>query len=451
MSPVGQTSGWTCGRLTALRARYECADPISRAALALLVLASLKAALWALISQDVPDELGYFKEIANIAATGRTGSISGHIVGVWAYLGAMAVRVGWVFGAEALLSVRLLGGACTVGSAWLGYRTGRMLTDRAFPPLAALMLIAFNPMYSFMGSSANSDTMQALWSSAAIHVAVVALVRGATPRRLLGLAGFTALVCLTKTPRAVPLVATALLALVMVALLRSDAVVRFVVRARDWLATWSGAFEVAVAVAVVVVLKPLYEPLLALDVPISALRWFYRGTYALPSVARTLHELAEQGGRMAEHFWGYFGHLHVPGPRRFYAVQQGLLLLAAAGAAVAAGRAVILTTRRGGVEPPPSRIAEQRPVAGRAAAYVMLVAAVAVMVHSIVVYGVATKTMLQGRYLVTFVLPIYVLLASGMAGLVPRRFEGVASGALLGALVTVNGYALFYIVIPYFY
>ncbi len=440
-----------------VRRRLSSIDGIDRIALVLLLAALFKALAWAILNQQVPDEQGYLNEILWLIEHGEPKTLTGHIVGVFAYTGAAVVRIGGALGIEPLLSVRLLGVVCVTVVSWLAYRTGKALSDHPFVPLASLVLVTFNPMNSFMGSSANSDTMQTMWASAMILSVVLMLTERVTPLRLVGAVAFAVLAYFTKGPRGLVIAAVLVLALAPVALLSFRRVVALLWRVREALLSRAGVLAALATTIVVVLAKPLYWGLWNAEIPATFMstpgpQTLHAGN-TFPSMWSFFDVLFRSGGElMLKHFWGYFGLLHVPGSPLYYSVHHVLLWLAVAGVLFALGRgcaSAILGAER-------TRTAEvdthtRRASLGRAAGFSVLALAVFVITYASVEYSLHHGIMVQGRYLLTFVGPIYVLVAYGMSRLVPRRWNSVALLLVLVLMSVVNVWALVYITVPYFY
>ena len=121
------------------------------------------------MSQDVPDEPGYFAEAADIASTGQSNHVhrpphrpsrlhrsAGHTHP--ANLAERRLR-SW----QSRLCWRL----CMVVVCWMTYGIGRIPRSRedAHAPLVAAAFVGFLPMYSHLGASANADTVLVLFSA----------------------------------------------------------------------------------------------------------------------------------------------------------------------------------------------------------------------------------------------------------------------------------------------
>ena len=439
------------------RRRSFTLDGLDKIALVLLLAAFFKSLAWAILNQQVPDEHGYLYEILWLIEHGEPKTLTGHIVGVFAYTGAAAVRIGGVLGIGPLLSVRLLGVACVTVVSWLAYRTGKALSDHPFVPLASLVLVTFNPMNSFMGSSANSDTMQTMWASALILSVVLMLIERVTPLRLVGAVAFAVLAYFTKGPRGLLIAAVLVLALLPIALLGLRRVVSLLWRVREVLLSRAGVLAALTATVAVVLAKPLYWGLWNAEIPATFMsapgpQTLHAGN-TFPSMRSFFDVLFRSGGElMLKHLWGYFGLLHVPGSPLFYSVHHVLLWLAAAGVLFALGRgcaSAVLGTARVHIADVDTRT--QRASLGRAAGFSVLALAVFVITYASVEYSLHHGIMVQGRYLLTFVVPIYVLVAYGISLLVPRRWSSVALLLVLVLMSVVNVWALVYITVPYFY
>jgi hypothetical protein len=312
-------------------------------------------------------------------------------------------------------------------------------------------------MQSFLGSSANSDTMHTLWASAVVLVSVLMIIKGPRPVFVGSGILFTALSYYTKTSRSILVLGLLVVALIISALLSSTRAVSTARRIRDVLSTRAGAVSSLLTVAVLVVAWPLYSRYLAARIPVPFIRTPGPSTdevvNTLPSIASVLESFSDGRGRtMAMHLWGYFGLLHVPGPPGFYRIHRVLLILAALGVLVFLGRWLwSALARRGEVGAPDLNLEATRLAVGRFFAHLLLLGAVAVILHASLEYADQHSIMVQGRYLLTFIVPIYALLAVGISGVVGPRMEPIGVVVLLGFMVLANIWALLYITVPYFY
>lgn len=443
------------GGNTEMRVRewWDRQDATTRLALAVLLLVGLKSIVWALISIDVPDEHGYFAEVVHLADTGEAKSYTGHIVGVFAYSGAAVLRVGRLFGLGDLLAVRLMGAFFTVVVAAIAYRVGRLVSSGSFVPLAAMTLVGFNPMYGFIGASANSDTMQILFASILVLCGVEMLADRATIGWFGGLLVADRLGAFVKRPRAALLDAIAILAAGLVVLMSSRWMVGRLYAVTRWLSSRSGAVGMAGLAFVVVLLAQNAGGLLDYA-PVQAPQVYRIGGAGpeLPTPRRIWVVLSGQGGQtLARHLWGYFGLLHVPGPKWFYLLGAGLLIWALAGVLLAVARHVLRLFREDEETNTPADFSQQALVVGRWLIWLLLTSATALVTYAAVAYSDRTSTMVQGRYLLTYVVPLGVLLAGGMSFLVPERLAGRTFSVLLVLMMFVNLWSLVYLILPFNY
>jgi hypothetical protein len=131
-----------------------------------------------------------------------------------------------------------------------------------------------------------------------------------------------------------------------------------------------------------------------------------------------------------ESYWARFGWMNVPLHPALYA------LLAALCGAAAVGLLLLVLGRA------PSALRLSRPTAR--AAWLAAAAAPLALAPIVLQYSLwfTPGSLPQGRYLFTALAPLNVLLALGLAALVPARRRGAATVALVVGLALLNAAAL---------
>lgn len=425
--------------LAAARHLLWPADATGRILRVILAIALLKGFLWAVLGQDVPDEPSFFQEVSDFANFGTSKSYSGHVVGVFAAVGSRFLLLGQALGLDPLLSVRLLGVLCTVLVAWLGYRTARSLFPNDFLiQLSVPSFLAFNPMYSFIGSSANSDTMVVMWSTLFLLLLVLIVRDRVTLPRLVVLGVSAVLAAFTKERFYV------LLPLLVPATLFVP--IKWRLDRYEWSGFWEkrvSIVEVIFTAAVVVGMSFGWRPLLrwVLTSPIEG------GGFGrfLPLQALMVQITSSNFPiRMFREFWGYFGYLHLPATPTIYAIQAWFLVLAAAGLLIALLNFIFRVLTRW--EETIGKADYGAPLA-----LLILVAAVLLALYGTAQYHVITGGRGQGRYLFIVIMPIYLLMSLGIARLIPEYAHRQAFVVVFGTLLGVNLASLLYVIVPYFY
>jgi 4-amino-4-deoxy-L-arabinose transferase-like glycosyltransferase len=119
-------------------------------------------------------------------------------------------------------------------------------------------------------------------------------------------------------------------------------------------------------------------------------------------------------------FWAQFGWMAVVAPERLYWIWGAISAMALVGLVVRPRRLPWL-----------------------------MVLSVALGLAAYLAYNLSFEQF-QGRYLFPVLVPIAVLLVIGWAGWVPRRFQALAVSVLSCALIALNGYALWRVLVPGF-
>jgi hypothetical protein len=393
---------------------------------------------WAAMSQDVPDEPGYFAEATDIARTGQTKTYTGHSIGPAAYLGAAAIRVGELVGVNPLLTVRFTGALCVVVASWMAYGVARMTEGNdPYTPMVAAAVVGFLPMYSHLGASANADTVLVLFSAIWIFALTWLIVDGITVPGLVVLASAGLLGMLTKERFIMVLPLAAFLIVPLIGLAGTERTRRAKERVAEWAekpVVW--VIGVVAVFGIGLVVRQIQT---ASDLP---------GYVTLPLVGRfpmpglMIDWLVENGTRTFKQYVAYFGYLHVPGPTWIYGFFTLLYGAAVIGWVVRIVRKPEVDARAGDGAPTAVAVLSAR---------TMLAVAVVLSVYGVSYYALSRSGGTQGRYLFPVLPAVGVLTAGGWKGFVSPLMRPwfVAGGAT--ALFAVNVYALFGILAPFFY
>lgn len=320
--------------------------------------------------------------------------------GVW--LGLDIVR--W-------LSVLL--GAITV---WATYCLGRILFPaRRWLAPAAAAIVAFNPQFVFIHSSANNDNLATALSALLLLATVRAVIR--SPRRrdfvalglLLGLGALTKYSTFALAP--LPFLAVAWLGW----------------KERDWRETlWRLALLIVTPILVAgwwhVRNQMLYGDLLAWEVMLSTL-----GRYVARTGPFTVADLGEFLAVSFTSFWAEFGWLSLMFPSVVYVILAAVSGLGLIGA-----------------------LAElwQRRKARNPALWLIVVAALAVYVSLLRYIQTINASGYQGRFLFPALPSLALLLAMGLARLAGARWARPVLAALGGGLLLLAVIALWSLIRP---
>lgn len=133
----------------------------------LLLIVVLKGTLWAIMVPRwlVPDEPFYFEYTRLILATGKIPSVAqtpaaGHPA-LYPILAVVPYLLGKPFGENTqLLFIRLMGVMFEILIIFLTYKATEIIFPKnKYLPITVSALLAFNPQFSFIMASANSDTL----------------------------------------------------------------------------------------------------------------------------------------------------------------------------------------------------------------------------------------------------------------------------------------------------
>ena len=283
-------------------------------------------------------------------------------------------------------------------SVYLTYRLAlEVAPQRSDLALAAAALVAFNPMFLFISGSVNNDNLIVPLATLILWLVVRTLRQGWLSNGravLLGL--LLGLAALTK--------------LSGLALLPLTAAVLVVVAARR--RAWGALFRWGALIAVPV---------------IAVAGWWYLRNWQLYGDPTGLNAMLDVAGRRPEPFtfqrlksefqgfrlsyWGVFGGFNVIGPQLLYGLYDLLMLVGLA------GWAAWLARRRG---------QWRSPVAER----LLVLAAWVVLVLVALIRWTAQTYASQGRLAFPAIGAIAILVTFGLAGWLPRRWQGRGSAAV---------------------
>ena len=322
----------------------------------------------------------------------------------------------WRGTALAVHLIRLLSVLLCASAVYLTYLLAlEVAPQRSALALAAAALVAFNPMFLFISGSVNNDNLIVPLATLILWLVVRTLRQGWLSNGRALLLGFLlGLAALTK--------------LSGLALLPLTAVVLVVVAARR--RAWGALFRWGALIAVPV---------------IAVAGWWYLRNWQLYGDPTGLNAMLDVAGRRPEPFtfqrlksefqgfrlsyWGVFGGFNVIGPRLLYWFYDLMMLVGLAGW-------IAWLVRRWGKW--------RSPAAER-----LLVLAAWVLVVLVALIRWTSQTMAsQGRLVFPAIGAIAVLVAFGLAGWLPRRWQGRGLAAVGVALFLVAAAIPFTVIAP---
>lgn len=429
------------------------ADRQKLTVIALMALVFATALLWASFSGDVPDEDTYFMEIMEAATTGAVSQRSTHPAVVFTWAGVLFVKLFGIFGVSPLLAVRLLGVLCVTGCGYVAYRAAQ----EAFPAwphaqLAAIVLVTFNPMFMFIGASANSDTALNLFGALVFWGLVVLLRRGFSVQAIvLVVAGFL-LGALTKERiwLLAPAVPLALFMRYSIDVYRRRKSTGGVgtsepeLRSQERHGRWKTRKTLALGAVLLIgatagvfsrqFIEAVYHRPIQLGV------WFFG---ELAPAAQVVDWVVQKRAWLLGTSWANFGMLVVWAPRWIYRLLDaslGLAILGFVTGLLKRGVAAVRTHRVGNMMMSPG-------------AHMMLLSLITflVAVYAAAQYELSVGLGAQGRYLFVVAVPVALLLLRGFFGAVPISRHHLVATALIIIMFLSNAFCLWYVLAPSVY
>lgn len=105
---------------------------------------------------------------------------------MFTWIGAAFVKMFGLAGVSPLLAVRILGALSVTICGYFAYRIVQAAAPAwPYARVAAIPLVTLNPMFTFIGASANSDTLLNVWSAMLFCGVVMALRYGLTAESVL--------------------------------------------------------------------------------------------------------------------------------------------------------------------------------------------------------------------------------------------------------------------------
>lgn len=319
------------------------------------------------------------------------------------------------------LAVRLIRGLSAlfgVGTVLLTWLLARQVCEDDAIALSAMALAAFNPMFLYISGSMGNDSAAA-FSGAAILFAAARLMRqGFNSRNAVWLGLALGLGGLSK------ITAVFLLPAVELGLLWQA----WRQRAwRDWLRVNAIALGLALALSGWVFARNIIlygEPTgVRQDFAVYGIRSFWDGVAVLPFELRFAWTT----------FWGRFGWGETPLPDMVYDALYGIVAAGWAGLMVYAARRLL---KRDASKP-------EQP-----AILLVLLTAATTLLLALIWFTIHSATGNFGRYTFAAISATGVVLAWGLAALVPRRWRATLAGVCVAGMIALAVYALLGVMRP---
>ncbi|MCL5291454.1 MAG: DUF2142 domain-containing protein [Actinobacteria bacterium] len=410
------------------------------AAILLVAITLVKGLLFASLvpAWEAPDEQKYFAEVSRLADRGELRSLTGHplLYSVAAYL---PYKLGGKSESNRVLAVRLLSVLFTAVTVLFTYKVARtVFPENEFIQVLAPAVATFNPQFTFIGASVNSDSMIAMWFSVIAYLSVLVMRDSLDFKKGIAILALSIAGALTK--QRIYALYPIVLAVMGYGLVRRSKA--------SWSNFWEGAIklrDVALAATFVGVIFASWPIFTGLAVGASLngfpllrlldITYILGGENALMSVAP----------RMFFHFWGYFGWLTIPMTPWFYQVYGILSALSALGLLLSILRSLARLLAERFKNQARARMGTY------AAQLVFLVCSVLISFYAVLAYNVLLSGGAQGRYLFIAIAPIATLFAAGLAWILPRGWRRPALPVLILTLALLNSGALLYVISPYYY
>ncbi|MCL4499383.1 MAG: glycosyltransferase family 39 protein, partial [Chloroflexi bacterium] len=182
------------------RARGLSPDRAQKLAALLVVITLIKGLLFAALvpAWQAPDEPNYFKEIVSLAESGSFVSVTGHppLYAVAAYI---PYELAGAEQSNKVLAVRLLSVVCVSIAVYFTFKTARVVFPKEpFIQILAPAVATFNPQFTFIGASVNSDSMIAMWFSIITYLSVLIIRDSLDWKKSAGILALCVLAGLTK-------------------------------------------------------------------------------------------------------------------------------------------------------------------------------------------------------------------------------------------------------------
>lgn len=432
------------------------------------ITACLAAAVWALVVpfNGAPDELGHFRMARYVAAHSALpiydrspeidhtscASQQGPCYGSYAsappggpLLSAALMKVQHALTGQPYdtlnTAARFASVLCLGVYVPFLYLAARALLDDQVVRLTALVLGAFIPQVSFLAGYTNDDMIGLAAGAAALYLAILVL-RDGLDRRLALLAGLD-------------LGVLALAKLNYYSVVLAFGLCAFLRLAREWRGgtarRFLGLLMVVLLTATAVSGWWFVRGIILYHDPFGTGIYYQRFYEVAPNYRA--HTLAGQGFTVVtmlqktpwiawsfQSFWGLFDYMSLHLPLQVYTWIEIFVCACIGGALTAAARALLARRRI------------TRAERWRAQIWLMLVGLVVLTIAQSLWTSLYNDFQPQGRYLYPALVPIVLLLAVGLHGFSRRRFYRTAAfGAATIALVSLNLYALMFVIVPTYY
>lgn len=445
-----------------------CEDNRKRTIIILILLINIfKGLLFSVVTPlwQAPDEPFYFAytrilvEELRIPATNET-TAAGHpflyplLSTVPYFLGASGGRTAQVF------LMRFLGVMLSTLVVWLTFKISYALFPKnPFVQLMSPVLVAFNPQYSFISASVNSDALLVFFSSLMLYLLVKTAISSLTWLRSFWLLAVIGMGLLTKERFSLfffPLFAILIYELVRTMKSRLTALSQ---ESSPLTSVFTGVLFFIMIKFRSVFLQltgtngKLFDPLgpSLLGVPRIPASWSsLKYLFFHQSYSRSFFQ------RMFEEFWGFFGWLQIPLSPKIYQILAVFCLAALSGLVIAVGKTIIRGTRKiERLDEATWEPYEEPSSAQRLIVLLTFLMTILVAFYAVALYDITTGTPGQGggqgRYLFPVISPVAMLAAIGISELFPRRaHKGVAITLFFGFFL-LNIASLLYFIVPFYY
>lgn len=432
-------------------------NPRQKIIISLLVISILNGLLYAIIVPpwQAPDEPFYFKYTRIVVEEGRLPtpretSAAGHPP-LYPLISILPYFLGAPLGRKAqLLLIRLMGVIFSAAVALIGFKTVEVIfPDNDFIQLLVPLFIIFNPQYSFIGASINSDTLLVLLFSLLLYQMVLVVKFSLSWRRVIFLGINIVLGLLTKERFQIALIPLFLLLLIEV--YRKYRPILFIfyqetIRPK-FILTGVSLFFLVWRWLLIEPPKISWVKSLWLKIyPLVALRIYP------PELARSAQPIKflffhqsygrSFSQRMFEEFWGYFGWLQIPLNNGVYLILKIISLLGLIGLFLGIGKSLVQILRSNSL----TTLRTNRAISTTIILFLFFLT-IFLTFYAVSWYNITTGGG-QGRYLFISIIPIFLFLSLGIERLFPKKLHQKLFAVLFVSLFALNMISLFWYIMP---
>ncbi|MCL5292164.1 MAG: glycosyltransferase family 39 protein [Actinobacteria bacterium] len=382
-----------------------------------------------------PDEPPYFLEISMLAEKGHFTSVSGHPL-LYAVAAYLPYKLSPGEGAR-FLSARLVSVLFAVAAVWLAFLVARELfPDRGLIQVLAPAIVTFNPQFTYISASVNSDAMLIAFSTLAFYIAIRIIREGLKPKLTVALLLTAGAGIFTKQ--------RFLIALIPLALATLYGLIRHRKSSSGGGPKWLWvAIPTATALGLATAAVPGFAfkktGIFAGVIPASAILSPFGAFQIRRPFWSFVIELFRQ-------FWGYLGQSNEVAMATSYYWFSGLIsLLALAGLILVVRRTLEGLAMDGLLNGLQKQLKNPRAVQMLMLLVFAFSSFFGVMTYEGNIGGG------QGRYLFVSLIPHVLLISLGLAELVPKRWHFQAAAILIATLAVANLDALLYTLLPLYY